>query len=875
MPLVSLIWAEEAAPSEANTAAAEDWSDKPLAALGEKFEAGIKPILSENCSSCHADGSAEGSFSLDALLHEQDPSKRNTQWHRVLKQLQADLMPPREEPQPSDEQVQSVLDWIKFDAFEIDPQNVNPGKVTVRRLNRAEYRNTIRDLIGVDYDTDMNFPADDTGRGFDNIGDVLSISPLLFEKYVDAANEIVRQAVPTTSRVVRRNFINGGKFEIDPSVAPPPEEAKEPKAEEAAERGPGRRGGRNSNRPTASAYINGNQQLEMSYYAANTARHKFDVELAGDYTLELDLRAAEQYVDNVFDLNKCQFTFSIDGQNVLQQEFVRQGYKKYTFTFQQHWEPGPHEFVVHVEPTSKEEQVRNLRLQVTSVVVAGPHDPAHFVKPDHYDRFFPREVPASEDEQRAYARELLGSFANRAFRRPADEASVDRLVDLTMAIKSSGKTFEESVANGMTAILASPKFLFREEYAEPNSKDVYPEIDQYSLASRLSYFLWSSMPDAELSELAAQGKLRENLDAQVARMITDKKAEAFFENFGGQWLQARAMDSIQINARAVLRREQRPDPEAENKRRRFRELLTKQDKTPEEAKEFEAAQREFRSQFARGPRVDLNGKIRRAMKQESEMLLGHVIRNDITLLDLLNGRYTFLNGDLAEYYEIKDIEGADFRKVDLPPESVRGGILTTGTFLAVTSNPDRTSPVKRGLYILENILGTPTGSPPPDIPALEESSERSGGKEPTLRDTLAIHRENAACASCHNRMDPLGLAFENFNALGRFRDAELGQPIDATGVLVTGESFTSVNELKDILASSRRGDFYRCFTEKLLTYALGRAVEYQDAQTIDTIVEQLEQNGGKAGSLMSAVISSSPFQRMQRSSSSADVANNP
>ncbi len=320
------------------------------------------------------------------------------------------------------------------------------------------------------------------------------------------------------------------------------------------------------------------------------------------------------------------------------------------------------------------------------------------------------------------------------------------------------------------------------------------------------------MPDEALIQLAREGKLRDNLEDQVQRMLSDEKSDAFISNFAGQWLRTRDIETIQISARSVLRRETKPDPDAEKRRQRFFELFRKGDKrTEDENKELEEARAVFRRSFGRRPRIDLNRDVRRAMRQETEMMFEHIIKNDRNVLEIIDSDYTFLNETLATYYQIEDVNGVNGRMqlTKLPDNSIRGGVLTQGTILAVTSNPDRTSPVKRGLFILENLLGMPTAAPPPNIPALEDVDRGEDDKPLSLRETLAVHRADALCSSCHNRMDPLGLALENFNALGRFREQEFGEPIDPAGELITGESFSNVQQLKKILVTSRKREFYR------------------------------------------------------------------
>jgi hypothetical protein len=458
----------------------------------------------------------------------------------------------------------------------------------------------------------------------------------------------------------------------------------------------------------------------------------------------------------------------------------------------------------------------------------------------------------------------LRKFSTQAFRRPVDDATVERLTGFAASVSEQpGQSFESGVAQAMTAVLASPRFLFREEESEPASGAAHPLVDEYALASRLSYFLWSTMPDEELLRLAGEHQLRAQLTQQVERMLADGRSQQFVNNFVGQWLQARDIDAVNINAGAVLSRDAPPDPEADQRRARFRELRRKstEELTAEEKAEIEALRKSVFGRFGRFRQYELNGELRRAMRRETELAFDHVLRENRSVLELVDADYTFLNERLAKHYGIPGVEGSELRRVELPSGSARGGILTQGTMLAITSNPDRTSPVKRGLFILDNLLGTPPAPPPPDIPALEEAGRAITDHTPTLRETLARHRSDALCNSCHNRMDPLGLALENFNALGMHRELDRGQPIDATGELITGEEFGGAQDLKRLLTHERRQDFYRCLTEKLLTYALGRGLEHYDVGTVDAVLEQANHHDGRLKAIVVAVIESAPFQR--------------
>jgi hypothetical protein len=796
-----------------------------------EFKTQIKPILENYCFDCHADGANKGNIAFDEFKTDQAVLENHELWLHVLKNLRAGLMPPQKKSQPSTEEKDQIERWIKSAVFAVDPQNPDPGRVTIRRLNRVEYRNTIRDLLDVDFDTGTAFPPDDTGHGFDSIGDVLTLPPMLLEKYVVAANQIITEAVPSVPKVVREQVVGGKQFRGNGDG-------------ESA----GRRGG-----------------LRLSYYKPAAVSNTFKADISGKYQLAVALMVNERYVDNVFDLNKCRFIFRVDGKEMLSKEFAWEGGKPYHFKYDLDWTAGDHELAFELQPlTPDEPQTRTLSMQITTVNVIGPLAPEHWVQPKDYEKFFPKKVPAEATLRRAYARELLEGFARRAFRRPADERTLDRLVGLAESIYSQpGKTFEAGVSQAMVAVLASPRFLFREERPEKSpSVGAYPLVDEFSLATRLSYFLWSSMPDEELLRLAEAGALRKNLTTQVDRMLKDGKSEAFIRNFVGQWLRARDIETIQIEARFVLQREQQFDPEAERNQRRRRELTEKgTELTLSEKEELE----KLRSLFPRGRRqplrAEMNGELRLAMRLETEKYFNHLLREDRSLLELLDSDYTFLNERLAKHYGITNVSGDEIRLVKLPADSPRGGILTQGTMLGVTSNPTRTSPVKRGVYILENILGTPPPPPPPNIPQLEDAARNITGRAPTLRETMAVHRENTLCSSCHNRMDPLGLALENFNAMGMWRDTEYGEPIDATGQLITGESFRDIRDLKRILVKNHYKDFYHTVTEKLLIYALGRGLEYYDMETIDQIVARLEANNGRLSTLLAGVVESAPFQK--------------
>ena len=815
-----------------------------------EFNKQVRPILEEYCYDCHGDGESRGGVALDAFNSSTNFTAGRDVWWRVLKNLRAGLMPPaKRKDRPSTEQKAVVEQWIKNAVFEVNPLNPDPGRVTICRLNRAEYQNTIRDLIGLNFDTSGEFPPDDTGFGFDNIGDVLTLSPMLLEKYLVAAEQIVGQTVPAISSVAPERVISGREFHTGTE-------------DNAGSYGP----------------------LRLSYYNPGFATNIFKVTQTGEYHLNLDLSISEMNVDEQPDYNKCQLTFHVDGKEMFSQKFVWQdGGTPYHFDYDENWAAGNHQLDFELQPLLPgSTRNRTLTIQVNSVTVRGPMDKENGVRPQNYAQFFPKSVPASAAGRRDYARELLGKFASRAFRRPVDSETIDRLANLAEGIyDQSGKTFEAGIAQAMVAVLASPRFIFREEHSELTTNgpaangQTYALIDEYSLASRLSYFLWSSMPDEELFQQAAAGTLRKNLSTEIARMLADKRSNALEKNFVGQWLQVRDIDTVPIDARSVLAREQKDDPQKDAEKKRFRELNDKPNGTltPPEKDELATLRTAFSEARKRSPRADLTYDIRNAMRRETESVFAYVLQDDRNLLELIDSDYTFVNERLARFYGLTKVDGQEMRRVTLPPDSPRGGILTEGAVLAVTSNPTRTSPVKRGKFILDNILGIPPLPPPANIPPLEDAIKGSEDHVPTLRETLAVHRASPLCASCHDQMDPLGLALENFNAMGMWRSNEFNEPINVAGTLITGESFTNVQELKQILVKDHAEDFYRTVVEKMLTYALGRGLDYYDVETVDQIVARVEKSGGKPSALLAGIIESAPFQETRVSGTATAKTN--
>ena len=765
----------------------------------------IEPILSNYCYSCHAYGETNGNVSFDTFASNEALVADHNLWWRVLKNVRAGVMPPPDEAKPTQEEIQALEHLVKFQAFGIDPANPDPGRVTVRRLNRTEYGNTVRDLMGAEFKAEEEFPPDDTGYGFDNIGDVLTVSPLLLEKYMQAAESVVAMSVPTTSRVVPERTVSGRRFRSDDEKT---------------------------------------DGDDMSFYEEAKVSRKVDVETAGTYRVVLKLSVDGDFN---FDPGRCRLTFNVDGRELLKQEFGWANNQDHQFTFDEKWERGDRRLSFTLEPLTPADQKKtSVDLDIEDVIIQGPLEEEHWNRPPNFSRFFPETDPKTADEKRVYARDVLSKFVKKAFRRPVDEHTVDRLTQIAESVYSQpDKTVQAGVARAMVAVLASPRFVFRIEPQTEDPGSQHPLVDEHALATRLSYFLWSTMPDDELTGLADRGELRKNFAAQVQRMLKDKRSSELVENFTGQWLQLRDLEGVSISVRDIFRREFVGDPEAFRRERR-----------------------------GRRPRIEFDYEMRRAMKREAEMLFEHVMREDRSVLDFIDSDYTFVNERLSKVYGLENVDGDEMRRVELPDESPRGGLLTQAAMLIVTSNPTRTSPVKRGLFVLENILGTPPPPPPANIPELEEAAKAITDREPTLRETLELHRADALCSSCHTRMDPLGLALENFNALGMWRDQERGNKIDTKGQLITGEAFTGPADLKKVIKTERRLDFYRCLAEKLLTYALGRGLDYYDVHTVDQIVERMDKEDGRFSALLMAVVESPAFQR-RRQGAAVATANIP
>jgi mono/diheme cytochrome c family protein len=809
-----------------------------------EYQQFILPILQDHCFECHGDGEDKGKITFDTFDSADELMNQTDLWVHALKNLRSGMMPPPKKKRLSEEEFSTLENWIKASALKLDPQHPDPGRVTLRRLNRVEYRNTIRDLMGIDFRTDEEFPADDTGYGFDTIGDVLSTSSMLLEKYMQAAETIVAKAVPVESRPIPQRDIQAHYFN-----------------------GEGAHDGQYT-------------ELSVSLYDPADIVAEVEIPQAGTYRVILNAVVRGSFA---FDPGQADAEWFIDGSSRMQQRLKWEAGQKLESSVEVKWEPGKHPLRLTLKPLIGIDQKPaekpgdgppSVALKFSGATLVGPLEPEFAHKPKNYERFFPREViPSDEQGRLEYAREILAKFTVRAFRRPVDGRTVDRLAALAMESAAlPGASFERGISRAMTAVIASPRFLFRMEETLPEDDPLaHPLLDEWALASRLSYFLWSTMPDETLFQLAERGELRKNLPAQIERMIQDARSGELVRNFAGQWLQTRDVEGVSIDGAAVFARDSGNEKQNRERYRQWQQLkraVAEAEQKGDAAKLLPLRQEldDFLAKFGNyGKPFEFSGSLRRSMRREAEMLFAHLLKENGSVLELIDNPYTYLNQELAEHYGVPGVKGGEMQWVKLPPESPRGGVLTMGTVLAVTSNPTRTSPVKRGMFILDNILGTPPPPPPPNIPSLEASEKNHDGSERPLREALAMHRENPQCSSCHNRMDPLGLALENFNATGRWRDQELGLPLEPpSGKLITGEEFADVKELKRILVSSRRLDYYRCLAEKLLTYSLGRGPQPCDIPTVDTLVDELDRSGGKFSTLIRGVIDSPPFQRRQR-----------
>lgn len=748
--------------SHSATAAAAPSPDPDQVYLKE-----IRPLLRDHCFSCHGQQRKRAGLSLESYEDRASLQSDRDLWAEVIRRIRTGEMPPEGNPQFAAADKERVLGWVQAELFPVDCDNPDPGRVTIRRLNRAEYNNTIRDLLGVNFKPADDFPADDTGYGFDNIGDVLSVTPLLLERYLAAAETILDQAIldPQSVPVPIARF-TGNQIRHEDGRRADPEFAALPSNGEVLVR---------HTVPAAGEY-----RLSVRAFAQQ----------AGPEPARMALRLNRDTLTNV------------------EVKAVLEAPATYQVTVR--LPAGEHRFAAaflndYYQPDNPDPNQRDRNLFVEVIEVAGPLDAPAPAPPASHRRIFTCEE--GHEHGAECARSTLARFATRAFRRPVAPEELDRLAALHAAARTQGASFEGATKVALQAVLISPHFLFRGELqADPDNPRQRGPLGDYELASRLSYFLWSSMPDDELFSLAKAGRLREQLAPQVHRMLRDPKARALVENFAGQWLQTR-------NLRLVA-----PD-----------------------AKVF--------------PGFD--AALAQAMETETLLFFSHIMSEDRSVLDFLAGEYTFVNERLARHYGLAEVQGAEFQRVSLSGTG-RAGVLTHGSVLTVTSNPNRTSPVKRGKWVLENLLAQAPPPPPPDVPPLAESAEASAAS--SLRERMELHRADPTCASCHAQMDPIGFSLEHFDGIGAWRTRDGAFEIDASGQLPSGERFSGAGELSRLLAAERRAQFLDCLAEKMLTYALGRGLEYYDRCAVEKIASALTRHEFRFSALILAVVESAPFQ---------------
>ena len=741
--------------------------------IQKRFTTQVQPFLAQHCFHCHGNGKNKGELSLDRFTNLTSIQDEEKVWRHVSDNLRQKVMPPDTRPRPPQAETDAVVTWIADALAWCDCTGErDPGRVAIRRLNRNEYNNTVRDLLAVEgFKPADDFPADDTGYGFDNIADVLTMSPLLAEKYLAAAEQLLDTAIDTSEPLGTKTArYNSGDLQAT--------------------------GDGNSNGDLTK---NGEAFTEHDFAAdglyvirVRAAQQKF-----GDEPARMELRLGDQL------LGTYDVTAQRGDRNAPTVELhldVNAGKRRVAAAYVNNKKDDNN-------PDRKKRGDRNLYIR--RIEIEGPLYPPPPTRPESHRRIFfcsPGENGLSEEQA---ARQIIERFATRAFRRSAKSEEVEQLLAFYHLARKEGDRFEDGIRLALTAALVSPHFLYRIETDPPGAGDKPYAISDYELATRLSYFLWSSMPDEELFALAGARKLRETgvLEAQVKRMLADKKAAAFVSNFTGQWLELRNLDAAT------------PDP-----------------------KLF----------------PDYDEALKKAMRREAELFFENLVREDRSVLELIDADYTFLNERLAKHYGVGGVKGNDFRKVPLQPEAKRGGVLTMAGVLTVTAMPARTSPVKRGKFILEQVLGTPPPPPPADLPLLDE--EPKAITAASQRERLEQHRADINCAICHIRMDPIGFSLENYDAVGAWRDKDGPFEIDTSGKLPEGQSLDGPASLKRVLLE-QKNDFVRCLVEKMAVYALGRGLGRTDKCTIKDVVEAAQKNDYRMSGVILGIVKSDAFQK--------------
>jgi mono/diheme cytochrome c family protein len=743
-----------------------------------------RAVIDEYCFSCHNDQDRKGDLALDTIAAH-DVARHPDVWEKAVRKLRGRQMPPIAKPRPDDDTYEQLIAFLETSLDRAAAANPNPGRTaTIRRLTRTEYQNAIRDLLALEIDVASLLPADDPSYGFDNVT-AADLSPTLLDRYVSAAEKISRVAVGRPTRSP-----GGDTITIQPDLT----------QEQHVDGLPiGTRGG-----------------AVVPYTFPLDGEYEFQIRLRRDRDELVEGLSEPHDLELMLDRDRVQlFTVKppsrpADHANADQHLKIRvpvkAGPRVLGVAFLK--KPSALPETARQPYQARFNSYRHPRIQpaIYSISIVGPYAAKGPGDTPSRRRIFVSR-PANPDQEDRSAKRILAALMRKAYRRPVTDADLHGPFELYRKARTDGG-FEAGIEMALSAVLVSPRFLFRVEHdpagIPPNT--VY-RISDLELASRLSFFLWSSIPDDELLDVAITGRLKESavLERQVRRMLADARSRALVSNFASQWLHLRKLASITPDMRLF---------------------------------------------------PDFDDNLRQAFRQETELFFDSILREDRSVLDLLSANYTFVNQRLARHYGIPHVYGSRFRRVTLAADSGRGGLLRHGSILTVTSYATRTSPVVRGKWILDNLLGVPPPPPLPDVPALRDNTVDGSL---SVRKRLAEHRRNPTCAACHNLMDPVGLSLENFDAVGRRRTAEDGTPIDASGGLPDGSKFVDVQGLEAALL--RRPElFVGAFAEKLLTYASGRGVEYYDAPAIRAIVRDARSRDFRISSIILGIVKSQPFQ---------------
>jgi mono/diheme cytochrome c family protein len=757
-----------------------------------------RQFLDRYCATCHNDRLKTAGLSLvqvDLSKISADPEL----WEKVVRKLHTGVMPPPNMPQPPAADRLAMLTWLETSLDAASAAKPNPGRTeTLRRLNRTEYQNAIRDMLALDIDAASLLPADESGHGFDNVivGD---LSATLLNRYISAAQKISRLAVGSKQSSLQSD-----------TISLPADLTQE---DQLPGLPMGTRGG-----------------LSTTYTFAQDGEYEFQILLARNLEgVVTGLREARPHELLVLVDREPIKTFTIQkptGDDTFDKDLrvrfpVKAGPHHLGFTF---LKEGSSLIDTPRQPTeSRFNDRRHPRTApaINQVSVTGPYEAKGAGDtPSRHRLFVCRPTGHDQVQEEKCAATILSTLMRRAYRRPVAKADVDEPMTFYRKGRAAGD-FDSGIAMAVSAVLTNPEFLFR---VESDPKKVAAggayRVSDLELASRLSFFLWSSIPDDELLDVAVRGKLSQpgELERQARRMLADQRSFNLATNFAGQWLRLRNVDAVAPSANL------------------------------------------FR---------DFDDNLRQAFREETELFFDSVLREDRSVTTFIKSDYTFLNERLAKHYGIPDVYGTRFRRVTLTPENRRGGLLRQGSVLSVTSYATRTSPVLRGVLVLKNIIGAPPPPPPPNVPALDESTVSANLP---MRERLAAHRKSAICASCHNTIDPVGFSLENFNAVGQWRDIEVeGAPVNATGAVPGGGEFRGIDGLENALLA-RPDLFVSTLTENLLTFALGRGVEYYDAPAVRKIVKDAEKDDYRFSSLILGIVKSAPFQMRRAEMNEAALA---